>query len=976
MPTVAHTIRRRQNRKRRRSKEKRRSAFWSLLLIGAPLAVAVTPFLGMLALSLWLYMSAASLMPEPHKTVFPAMQQGKTRFLDATDQTVIHTVADPLGDKRRWLKLDELPPRLVSASMLVEGADQRVARDQFNLANTMLQVWRYIIGLPVESEGGLAGKLARDTLLPLTRASGLDARLLEIVHVAESKRRYSSEELLEWRLNTSYYGRDAFGIEAAAQIYLGKSALALSLAESALLAPIVAEPSLNPMDAPAQARERGADLLFQLLNAELIDQAQFDAASALDIALRKPDLRRAEVAPEFIQYARGQAEELLDSLGYAGARMMARGALQITTSLDLDLQLQAECARRAQLRQVDQVAALDGSPCAAARELEAGSPAGTSPPDIGALALIDVGSGRILSMVGDAEAASHQPALVLQPFVYLEAFLRREFTPASMVYDLPRAYPGASAELIYAPANPDSVYRGPLNLRDAMAAGLLPPAAQVASVNGMAPVIETARAIGFNSLDARDRGLSLLERGGAVSVLDTAYAYSVLASMGAMRGLPVMPNGDGVRARDPLAILRIKDAGGRMLWSHDEASSANETQIVQPSAVYMVNDILADAEAREATLTGADSSLRISRRAAVVDGMSADKRDRWTVGYTPDLALAVHAGRRDDEPLELANLHGSGSAPLWRALMDFAHSRLQAPERYWSAPADIEEYLVCEISGLLPATTAHCPTRKELAPAGAVLQRDHYWQTFEINRADGQLATVNTPDELREPIAFFIPPDDVMDWWLESGKPLPPSSYSSDSDAGSAKPARIISPADYAYLGSRVDIAAVVERAGAESWLLEYGADVNPAAWTSIGERQRLDDSGEIAATWETALFSGIYTLRLSVAFADGSVETDSKLLTFDNTPPAVKLRTSDDSNVIRFPSRRVVSLLADVKDNLTIARVAFYRDDELFSDDRDWPFGVEVVLEAVGDIVFKAIAYDQVGNRASSELAVSVVDG
>lgn len=976
MPTVAHTVRRRLNRKRRRNREIRRSAFWSMLVLGAPLAVVVTPLLGTLALSLWLYASAASLMPIPHETVFLELEQGETRFYDAKNQTVIHTFTDTLGDERRWLTLDELPPHLVGASNMAESIGQYDRPDQFDPADTMLQVWRYIIGLPVESENGLSGNLARDTLMPLRRASGLDARLLEIVFVAEIKRRYSAEELLEWRLNTSYYGRDAFGVGAAAQIYFGKSAAALSLAESALLASIVAEPSLNPIDAPAQARERGADMLFQMLNAELIDKAQFDAASALDVVLRKPEARRAAIAPEFIYYARQQAEELLNSLGFSGARLMARGALQITTSLDVDLQLQSECVLRAHLRQIDQVTAMDGSPCASANGLAQRSSAGSSPPDIGTLALIDVGSGRILSMVGGAEVASHQPAIVLQPFVYLEAFLRRQSTPASMVYDLPRTYPGASAELIYAPGNPDDVYRGPLNLRDAMAAGLLPPAVQVASVNGMGPVIDTARALGFNSLEARGRDLSLLERGGAVSVLDTAYAYSVLASLGSMRGIPVMPNEDDLRARDPVAILRIEDASGRVLWSHDKAPPANETLIIQPSAAYMVNDILADADAREAASPGRDDNLRVSRPAAVVDGMSADKRDSWTVGHSPSLALAVHTSRVDGQPLSLAALDRAGSAPLWRALMQYAHSHLQLPERYWSAPADIEEYLVCEISGLLPATTAHCPTRKELAPAGTVLQRDHYWQTFEINRADGQLATVNTPDELRETLAFFMPPEDVMDWWLENGKPLPPNSYSSDSNAVSARPARIISPADYAYVGARVEIAAVVNRAGAESWLLEYGAEVNPAAWTSIGARQPIDDSGEIAATWETALFSGLYTLRLSVTFADGSVETDSKLLTFDNTPPAVKLRTGDGFSVIRYPSQRVVSLLADVKDNLTIDRVAFYRDDELLSEDRNWPFGVEFVLEQVGEIGFKAIAYDQVGNRASSEFALTVLDG
>ena len=323
MPTVAHTIRRRHNRKRRRSKETRRSALWSVLVIGAPLALVVTPPLGALALSLWLYMSAASLMPEPQETVFPGLEQGETRFFDATDRTVIHTVADPLGDKRRWLTLDELPPSLVSASMMAEGFDRHDTHDRFDLAKTVLQVWRYIIGLPVESDYGLTGNFARDTFFPLTQASGLDARLLEIVHVAESKRRFSAEELLEWRLNTSYYGRDAFGVEAAAQVYLGKSAAALSLAEAALLAPIVAEPSLNPIEAPAQARERGADLLFQLLDAELIDKTQFDAASAIDIAVRNPVARRAEIAPAFIHYARQQAEDLLDSLGFSGARLMA-----------------------------------------------------------------------------------------------------------------------------------------------------------------------------------------------------------------------------------------------------------------------------------------------------------------------------------------------------------------------------------------------------------------------------------------------------------------------------------------------------------------------------------------------------------------------------------------------------------------------------------------------------------------------------
>lgn len=973
MPAVAHIIRRRRSRKRRRHKETRLSTFWSALVIGIPLALALTPLLGTLGLSLWLYASAARYMPTPQETVWLGRVLGATRFFDASGDHLIYSVAEAAAEYRHWLLLEELPPDLISASLVAEGGEMSPDADTFAPAHTVLQLWRYILDAPLEAEGGISGNLARDTVLPGATASGLDARLLEIVLAAESRRRHSAEALLEWRLNSGYYGQDAFGIEAAAQVYLGKSAASLSAAESALLAAIVDEPALNPIDSPLKSRERGADLLFRMLDAELIDQDHFDEATSVIVTLGQAEGRPAEVAPAFIEYARRQAEDILDSRGYDGARMMARGALRITTTLDMALQLHAECVMRAQFRLSQRELAKDGTPCPASEQNQSAEAASSALPEVGAVASIDVSSGRILSLAGDALSVSRQPAILLQPFVYIDAFLRREFTPASMVYDLPQSFPGRSAELIYAPENPDGQYRGPLNLRDAMAGGLLPPAAQVASKTGMESALRTARAFGFNNLDLRGPELDLLERGGAVSVIDAAYAYSVLAAKGAMRGLPVTPLGAGYRSRDPLAILKIEDGDGRLLWSHDGVSPADESVIIEPSAAYMVNDILADVEAREAVQSGLANHLRLSRRVAVVDGSSADSRDHWTVGYSPDLALAVHTARVDGEPLNVAADERVGSAEIWRSLMEYAHEQRQLRARDWDAPADIEEFLVCEISGLLPATTSHCPTRREIVPRGAQLLQDHYWRTVEINRANGQLATVNTPDALREAATYFIPPVEAMDWWVENGKPLPPSSYSTEGDAESAKPVQFLSPADYAYVGSTVEIAAAVSRAGAQSWRLEYGAEVNPERWFQIGERPTPDAGGEIATTWETALFSGIYTLRLSVTFDDGSVETDTRLLTFDNTPPALKLTTSERAESINFRAQRVVSLLADVSDNLTIDRVEFFHDGELLGEDRVWPYGYEYELDGAGEIVFSAIAYDQVGNRAASELTLLI---
>ena len=975
MPAVAHIIRRRHNRKRRAQREARRSALWLTIVFILPLTLALTPPLALLGLSVWLYVQAAGHLPTPQETVFLDRDQGLTRFYDRDGLHEIHRVDDPLGDRRRWLRLADLPPYVVDAALLAEAPNYRETPTGFAPLETALQLWRYIIGLPLTVEGGLAGDLARETMLPLTRSSGLDERLLEIVLIAESQRTKTPEELLEWRLNSSAYGHDAYGLDAAAQVYFGKSAERLTLAEAVVLTMTAAQPAINPLDDARRSRERGSDLLFEMLDAGLIDKAAFDAASDERVTARAPADDAADLAPAFSQYAKRQAAAILDRQGLDGDRLIARGGLRVITTLDLDLQRLAVCLLQAHLDGLrgESSAAREalGAPCPPESRLRLPSEGLDSPPDSGALTLIDVGSGEILSLVGEAATPQFQPAVLLQPFVYMDAFLRREFTPASMLYDIPQSYPGRAADLIYTPANPDGQFRGPLLLRDAMSASLLPPVVQVASVTGMPSAIRMAQALGLSDLESGRAGLDLLERGGAVSVLDAAYAYSVLASPGIMRGIETSA-ADGRRRLDPVAVLRIEDAAGRLLWSLEQLPpGARQTALIEPSLAYLVNDILADADARRATLQQPDLALQLDRPAAVLDGLSSDKRDSWTVGYTPDLALAARSGRHDKTGMSIDAYERLGSAPIWRALMRAAHDSLDLPPRAWTAPADIEEYLVCELSGLLPATTEHCPTRQELVPAGSELRRDNRWRTVEINSATGQLSTVSTPSNLREEVAYFVPPEDILDWWVENDKPLPPSSYSADQDRTVSKDVLLTSPVDYAYAGATVEVVGTINRAGADSWLLEYGADVNPDRWRPIDEGRGVDAAGRVAVTWETILLSGIHTLRLSVDFADGSRQTDTKLLTFDNTPPAVKLQANGGADASAVAVGGVVSLLAEVSDNLAIERVEFYRDDELLLVDRDWPYGFELEVDRAGEARFLALAFDQVGNRAESGLVL-----
>ncbi len=978
MPSVAYIIRRRRSRKALKQSRRRRSGLWVFLIVVLPTILALTPVVLALALALWLYAQAANTFPTDPQALSLSPKHGSTQFYDRSGSVPIYTLQDPLGDQRRWISFEELPGYLVDATLVAEDRDF-LRRESFDPLNSLLQIWRYMLGLPSAEETGITATLVRETLLPLARSSGLDERLLQATLLAESRRRYRAEELLEWHLNSNYYGHDAFGIEAAAQVYLGKSAAQLNLADAALLAAVATAPRQNPFDDERAARQGQADLLFEMFNVGVIDQAGYDEASVLVSKLRGDAVGSPALAKDFVLYARQQAQRILDETGHDGARMMAGGGLRITTSLDLDLYFQSECLVRSHLERLrggtGEMVALDGSSCAAANELAEPAIADASTmPDQVSLALLDVGSGEILSMVGAARSQEHQPADVLQPFVYIEGFLRRTVTPASMVYDVPSVYPGSADGLIYAPANPDGQFRGPMNLRDAMAAGLLPPAVQVANKSGMAPIIRTAHRLGFNSLDENRLDLQVLERGGGVSVLDTSYAYSVLASLGKMHGLAKRPIAAGYRGRDPVAILRIADAAGKTLWAYNRDDLANETVIVQPSLAFMVNDILADGSARQSVLKSQDELLRSSHAAAVVDGHSADKRDSWTVGYTPAIVLAVHGERVDGAAMSLGPYERVATAPIWRTLIDYLHHRGNLPQSGWPVPVDIEEFLVCEISGMLPAATDHCPTRREIVPSGTPLRRDTLWQRFELNPVTGLLATVTTPDNLREEVVFFVPPDDVLAWWTTNGKPLPPTSYDSENRGEIARAVRLTLPREYAYVGGVVEIAGSINEADADRFLLQYGEGVNPHSWAEIAAGNNIKSPLEFEDRWDTAGLHGVYTLRLTSQSADGQRFLDTVQVTLDNTAPVVELLTSDGHTTISDSTQGVISLLADARDNLTIERVEFYRNEELLGIDSEWPYGFEYEFVGIGTLNFAAQVFDQVGNSARSELILLVV--
>lgn len=979
MASATQIIRRRHKRNDRRSQRENQSRAWSSFILFLFLVLIILPLTVFIGTAGVVYAQESATLPAPGETIDFSAVTGTTRLYDRDGQRLIYAVQDPLGDERVWTRLSDLPQYVIDATLLVEDEDF-LSASRFDLSRTFIRLWRNFLGGPIEPEASITGRLVRNAVSPQPEFVSADDRTREIALAAEINRRYTPQEILEWHLNTNDYGNEAYGIEAAAKVYLGKSARDLTLDEAALLASIPTAPQFNPVDDEVAARGRQADTLRRMLASGMITQAEYDASSPTVTALLPNAGQTPEVAPEFALYAREQAETILtDLLGLNGARLVSRGGLRITTTLDLDLYYQSECALRSHLTTLsgfsETTVALDGSPCTAAAFLPEVGIAGETPPDSGMIAILDVNTGEIRALVGRATNTQYQPGVTLHPFVYFEGFLGNPdtgsyFTPATMVLDIPRPYTGQSEGLIYQPANPDGQFRGPVSLREAVAQGLLPPVVHIANTQGMSSVLRSAHKLGINSLDGGVYHLELLQDGGEVALLDVAYAYSVFSTMGEMRGIPVEPRATDYRRLDPVAVRRIEDADGTILWEYEPDTPLYKQNIFSDFSElgYLVNNVLSDAEARRAQF-GEDNPLLVDRPAAVVNGITADRMDNWTVGYTPQLVVGLRLGRADETPLSLNDYALPGAAPVWKAVMEYAHRRDNLPPVEWERPDNIITMEVCERSGLLP--NGVCPVKREIFLNGRTpTQGDTFWQSLRINTQTGLIATENTPAALQKDEVYYVPPVEALDWWTANRLPLPPKDYdriyaSPDDLFGETA---ITLPENYAYVQGTVEIRGNVNTDNLRYYQIAYGRDLSPTQWTNIVAEQTLFTPGEPLALWDTSGLDGLYTLQLTTVLQNGTRETDTTTVRIDNTPPTIIVSTDQPGKIYRFPDEQMIPVNADARDNFVIERVTFYHNSVRVYDDSEFPFQYDFNITGTGIETFRAEVFDAAGNQSSSE--------
>ncbi len=594
-----------------------------------------------------------------------------TRIYDRQGR-LLYEVVGP-GGKRTTVPLSTIPLALRQATIAAEDSSfyQNPGISPTAIVRSLLLDAR--LGKAAYGGSTITQQLVRTILLsPAEREQrSLTRKLHEAALALQLNLRYSKDQVLALYLNNVYYGNLAYGVEAASEGYFDRPVGALDLAQCALLAGIPQGPSLfNPLINPIQARSRRHEVLNLMREHGYItvDQETEADAEGLGLAAAGSNIQ----APHFVFYVMNQLERMY------GKDAVEQGGLQVTTTLDLDLQRQAEAAVRFHVAQLTKDHLVHD----------------------GALVSMDPNTGQILAMVGSVNysdraidgavnvaLAARQPGSAIKPFTYAAAF-SRDYTPATVVDDEPTSFPTKEG-VPFLPQNYDLQFHGPVTLRTALANSYNIPAVKVLAHVGIPAMLTMAHAAGITTMnDVRRYGLALTLGGGEVRLLDLTDAYASF------------PTG-GVH-HDPVAILRVVDSHGKV---RQEWQPTPGRRAMSPQVAYLLTSILSDNTARMPAF-GEASPLLLDRPAAAKTGTTSDFHDNWTVGYTPDLVTGVWVGNADNTAMR--DVTGiSGAAPIWH---DFMEAALQGvPVHDFTQPSGIVQETICPLTGLPP--TDACPQR-------------------------------------------------------------------------------------------------------------------------------------------------------------------------------------------------------------------------------------------------------------------------
>ncbi|WP_349408868.1 PBP1A family penicillin-binding protein [Pseudalkalibacillus sp. SCS-8] len=533
----------------------------------------------------------------------PPLKVPQTTVFYGADGTIIGE-HEPLGQNRFWVKLEDVSPALIEATIAVE--DRKFYNHHgFDLRRIAAALLADIkAGAKVQGASTITQQYSRNLFLAPDKT--WERKLKEAFYAVRIEANYTKEEILQGYLNTIYYGHGNYGVEAASQYYFGKSAKALNLAEASLLAGIPKGPSYySPLKNMENARVRQQIVLDSMVATGKISETQALKAYQTPIEI----IGKASLPEEKASYFQDEVEYLLKNRVGLDPEEVALGGYHVYTTLDTELQKKADHWVEKTIPDISTI-------------------------QVGMVAL-DPRSGDVKAMVGGrsyeestynrATQARRAPGSTFKPFLYYAA-LKKGYTPSSLLRSEPTTfYEGEENQ--YTPENFGNYYANEeITLAQAMAVSDNVYAVKTNIFIGTDQLVKTAKDFGIKSELAPIPSLALGTK--PVGVLEMVSAYSVFANK-------------GVRS-EPRFIKKIVDYKGDVVYEQEVVKK----RVIDPEYAYVMTDLLRgvfDQRLNDYTrVTGASISGLINRPTAGKTGST--NYDNWIIGYTPQLVTGVWTG--------------------------------------------------------------------------------------------------------------------------------------------------------------------------------------------------------------------------------------------------------------------------------------------------------------------------------------------
>lgn len=599
---------------------------------------------------------------------------------------------------RTPVKLTDIPPIVKEATISIEDKDF-YKHGGFDVMGIMRSFYRLIIHRRIEGGGStLTQQLVKNALL--TADQSIVRKLKELILAVQVERAYGKDQILEMYLNEIPYGGTAYGIESAANLYFGKKASELNLAEASLLAGLPQSPSrYSPYGSqPELARVRQAEVLRRMVEDGYITQEQADTAANQELTYRTTQAEIGFKAPHFVLYVKNKLEEQYDT------KTVEQGGLKVITSLDYKLQEQVEKVLKEETTKLK-----------------------TSEVGNAAAVVMDPKTGEILAMAGSKDyfgasepegcregvdcvfegnvnvaTRERQPGSATKPITYAAGMLKG-YPASAVLMDVKTDFPGGEGQQNYVPVNYDGQFHGPTQVRYALGNSYNIPAVKMTALVGVSNNLDLGYRMGLTTWEPSAEnisrvGLSLPLGGREVRLLDLTSAFGVFANQG--------------RRQEPISILKVDDSEGKELYSYRPNDGV---KVLEEGVAFIISNILADNGARTAAF-GSNSVLNVpGKTVSVKTGTTDQKRDNWTVGYTPLIVTGVWVGNNNNAVMDPRIASGvTGASPIWQKIMIAA-----LKDKPNQVPVKPDSVVEMEVDGLMGGQAREgSPKRKEYYTKG------------------------------------------------------------------------------------------------------------------------------------------------------------------------------------------------------------------------------------------------------------------